>query len=101
MVADKGILQRDVVELAASAAQLRLGGRIAEAALEGPGDRTRDAVYQPAADPRRAWEYGFQLPAVVDLLGVKQRGELLEPPNAHLYETGRCAASICAGIPTS
>ena len=32
---------------------------------------------------------------------LRQRGERLERPNAHLYETGVCAGSSCAVIPTS
>ena len=32
---------------------------------------------------------------------LRQRGELLERPNAHLYETDGCAGCICGTIPTS
>jgi transposase len=50
----------------------------------------RDAVY---ANRRRIrGERGQQL--------MRLRGELLERPNAHLYETAACAGPICAGTVT-
>ena len=73
----------------ASCAPRHLGAGSRPAALEGPGGGAGRGVCQPAADPRRA--RGKRL--------LRQRGELLERPNAHLYETGRMRRVHLRGHP--
>ena len=69
-------------------AQLRLGAGSRPAALEGPGGGAGRGVCQPAADRGAR---GKRL--------LRQRGELLERPNAHLYETGRMRRVHLRGHP--
>ena len=66
--------------------------RIAAGATEKGQAAARDAVYANRRRIRGA--RGKRL--------LRQRGELVERPNAHLYETGRMRRDpSCAGIPTS
>ena len=80
VVADKGYHSNETMVALSGpgAAQLRVGAGPRAAPLARPTRRPGRRVCQPAADPEAR---GRRL--------LRQRGERLERPNAHLYETGR------------
>ena len=80
---DDGRLCRD------RGAELRVGAGSRAAQVEGQGGGARGGVCQSAADSGRA--RGRRL--------LRQRGELLERPNAHLYEPGRMRRVHLRGHP--